>query len=168
MNTNVLPNSLIFEGVLDEETAQTDLTNALAKLMASGGKPPVTLDFSKVVYCNSAGIIVWIRFLRESKLTFKYVNAPIWLIGQFNMVKDLLANGSFVESFQAPFFCLKSQESKALTLEVGKDIPVLSDYGTYKVPNRKVDGKEFEVDFVPERYFSFISENIEQFKVLSK
>lgn len=164
MKIDVLQNALTFEGLLDEETSISDLLVAHGKLMGSGGKPPIALDFSKVLYGNSAGIIIWIRYMREVKVAFNYINTPIWLIGQINMIKDFLANGSVVSSFQAPFFAPSSQESRAFVLEVGKDIPALKDYSDFKVPSRTFQGKEYENDFVPQRYLAFIAENYEQFK----
>lgn len=164
MKINVLQNSLIFEGLLDEETSIADLLMAHGKLMAADSKPPIAADFSKVLYGNSAGIVIWIRYMREVKIAFNYVNTPIWLVGQINMIRDFLANGSFVSSFQAPFFAPSSQESRAFTLQVGKDIPMLKDYSEFRVPTRAFQGKDYESDFVPQRYLAFIAENYEHFK----
>lgn len=164
MKVVVLPDSLVFEGVLDEETLPADLSAALSKLVAAGSKATVKLDLSKVSYCNSAGIMVWIRFLRASNMKFQYINAPIWLINQFNMIGEVLINGSFVSSFQAPYFCTETQESRSLTLELGKDLPVMQDYSSYTATNRIIEGKEYEPDYNPPRYFHFIAENFAQFK----
>ena len=168
MKATVVPGSLVFEGVLDEETLQADLTAAFNKVISEGAKPPLKVDFSKVSYCNSAGIIVWIRFLREVKVPFHYVNAPIWLINQFNMIRDALTNGSFVTSFQAPYYCQKTQESRNVLLEVGKDVPLQKDYSTYKAAHRVIDGKDYEPDYNPQRYFYFISEHLQSFQGINK
>lgn len=154
---------MIFEGILDEDVQQSTLINAFAKLKASGLTPPLVLDFSKVEYANSAGILTWVKFLREINVACRYVNAPIWLIHQMNMIDDFLKNGSTVYSFQAPYFCPETQESKSLLLVVGKDIPVQKDYAGFAAPNRSEGGKVYECDFIPERYLSFISGNYEQF-----
>lgn len=164
MSVTVLPNTLVFEDVLDERVSVKELNDVHAKLTSGGFHPPIILDFSKVPYANSSGIVVWLRFLSEVKSEFKYVNTPIWLVNQFNMIDGHFVNESFVESFQAPFYAPATRDSEALTLVLGKDLPVLSDYGGFTFPNRIVDGKEFEIDFSPERYLSFISDNFEVFR----
>jgi hypothetical protein len=164
MNVTVLPNSLIFDGILDEETSLDVLLGGFEKLKKAGMNPPVNLDFSKVTYANSAGVVIWLKFIHQSGVPFKYVNAPVWLVNQFNMISDYFGNGSFVESIDAPFFAPKSQESRVFTLKLGTDVPVLDDYTTLRIPNKTADGKIFEIDFTPERYLSFISENYEMFK----
>ena len=109
MNARVLSNTLIFEGVLDEQTLPETLTDALNKLRSSGLKSPVTVDFSSVKYANSTGIVTWLKFTVEANVAFKYVKAPIWLVNQFNSIKDYLENGSFVESLDVPFFAPKTR-----------------------------------------------------------
>jgi len=164
MKVSVLPNTLMFEGILDEETVPGDLTAAHSKLTSAGISPPVTVDFSRVEYANSIGVVVWLKFTIESSLSFKYVNVPVWLVNQFNMIKGYFENGSFVETVQLPFFCPKTQESRAFTMQLGKEIPILADYSNLKLSMMRFDGKEYELDVNPERYFSFISENFELFK----
>ena len=164
MNANILPNTLSFEGVLDEEVTLDQLLVYLGQLKSSGLTPPVNLDFSKVSYANSTGIVTWLKFTREAKLCFKYVNAPVWLVNQFNMVKGYFEFGSFVESMHVPYFAPKTQDSRVFNLTVGKDFPLLADYSNVTIPNRKADGRDYEIDFTPERYLSFISENLPNFK----
>jgi hypothetical protein len=164
MQMTILPNTMIFKGVLDEETTVGDFQSAFEKLKTLGITPPVSLDFSQVNYGNSVGLLGWLKFLAQTKNSFKYVNAPIWMINQFNTIKGYFENGSYVESVQAPYFCSKTQDSRSLTLVLGKDVPVLDNYTQYSAPNRSLDGKVFEVDFEPSQYFSFISENFKEFK----
>lgn len=164
MKAQLLPNTLAFEGILDEETKIGDLIAAFNQLKKSGIKPPVNLDFSKVNYANSAGIVIWLKFSHEAAIPFKYVNAPVWLVNQFNMIRDYFENGSFVETIDAPYFAPKTQDSRVFTLRIGKDVPLKDDYNGFTLPNRSADGKNYEIDFSPERYFSFISENLELFK----
>jgi ABC-type transporter Mla MlaB component len=164
MKSSVLPNTIIFEGVLDEETKMPELMAAYEKLKAAGVSPPVTLDFSQVTYANSTGIVVWLKFMQEVKTVFKYVNAPVWLVSQFNSIRGFLDHNSFVESFQAPYFAPKSQDSKAICLAIGKDVPVLKDYSEFNFANRAIQGKVYEIDFDPTQYLSFIADNFEAFK----
>lgn len=164
MRVSVLPNTLIFEGTLSEDSSPTELASALAKLEQLGIKDAVSLDFSKVSRANSAGIVIWLKFLKTLKHPVKYVNAPVWLVGQFNMIKGYFDNGGFVESFQAPIFCPANEYSKVVTFQVGKEVPILKSFDDFRLPNRMIDGQEYEMDFDPGQYLSFISENYEVFK----
>ncbi len=168
MKAAVLPNTLAFDGILDEVSSFNHLVEAFEKLKQTGMKPPVNLDFSKVSYANSAGIVTWLKFTQAAKISFKYINAPIWLVNQFNMIRDYFQNGSYAESIEAPYFSPATQESRAFTLQLGKDIPLLNDYTNFVMPNRNVSGRVYEIDFSPELYFSFISENYSMFKELLK
>ncbi|MGZ3722000.1 MAG: hypothetical protein ACXVA9_03655 [Bdellovibrionales bacterium] len=168
MKAHVLPNTLVFDGILDEETSMDELIGAFEKLKKAGITPPVSLDFSKVTYANSAGIVVWLKFSRHAATAFKYVNAPVWLVNQFNMINNYFEGGSFVQSLQVPYYAPKTQDSRVFTLELGKDIPLKENYTGLALPNRQFDGKLYEIDISPERYFHFISENFPKFKEMLK
>lgn len=157
-------NALIFEGQLDEMTSISHLVEAFEAIKRQGFKEPLILDLSNVSRGNSAGILTWLRFLKQIKTKSKYVNAPLWLVGQFNMITGYFEAESYVEGFQAPLFDPVSETSKVVTLKVGLDVPVLESYSDFSMNNTKIDGVEYEVDFVPEQYFSFISENFQIFK----
>jgi len=163
MKMELLSNVLVCEGILDEHTEATDVQKTLQAIQKIA-KGAFDVDFSKVKYANSTGIVTWLKTLKASGVTIRYINAPVWLVGQFNMIRDFFENGSYVESFCAPYYCTSTQESRALTLRVGKEVPVTDNYKGIKFPNVAVEGKTFEIDFVPERYFSFISENLKIFK----
>lgn len=163
MKAQPLSNALVCEGILDEHSDSSEIEAAFKKI-ASNGASSVDVDFSKVKYANSTGIVTWLKIAKHLGITIRYVNAPIWLVGQFNMIRDFFENGSYVESFAAPYYCPSTQESRALTLRMGKEVPVKTDYAQVKFPNVAVDGKTYEIDFSPERYFSFISENFKTFK----
>lgn len=164
MRVNVLPNTMIFEGVLDENTSLTDIMDAFTKLKNAGAKAPITLDFSKVVRANSSGILIWLKFLKATNFQFKYVNAPVWLVGQFNMISGYFESGSFVESFQAPYFAPKSQASQHFKIIIGNEIKLQQAYSDSDLPKRVVNGEEYEIDFDPQQYFHFIVENYNNFK----
>lgn len=165
MKVRILPNALLFDGVIDESVVFADFEIPIKKLRESvAPSEPIGVDFSKVPYANSAGIVVWLKVVYGSDTRFKYINAPVWLVNQFNMIKGYFENGSYVESLQAPFFAPKTQDSVTFTLALGKDLPILKDYSKYAVPERSDEGKTFEIDFVPEQFFSFIVENYEIFR----
>jgi hypothetical protein len=164
MRLNLVANTMIFEGVLDEKTSPEDLEASFSKVKGTSGGRPITVDLSKVGRANSSGILIWLRFLNKANYCFKYTNVPVWLVSQFNMISGHFQGGSFVESFQAPFFAPKTQASKNLTLVLGKDIPLLESYENFSLPNRIVDGESYEIDFDPSQYFHFITQNYDSFK----
>lgn len=163
IQVTVGPNSLKFVGVLDESVTTEELTSALAKLQTQPVVSPITLDLSKVTYANSPGLRIWFSFLKESKAEFKYVEAPVWLVTQFSTMKGYFDNGSYVESVQVPFYAPETNESLIRTLVLGKDVPIQKDYESFQVPNKNIDGREYELDVSPKRYFSFIAVNFELF-----
>lgn len=164
MKITVQANALAFDGVLDEETSLKDLLTAFEEVKAKGFQPPLALNFAKVTRGNSAGIVTWLKFMKQIQTPVKYVDTPVWLVGQFNMIKGYFENSSHVESFQAPYYCNDGQHSKVVTLVIGKDLPILDDYSRYTFPNQSIDGKDFEIDFDPQQFLSFISENHASFK----
>ena len=164
MKIHVQANALAFDGVLDEETSLKDLLTAFEEVRSKGFKPPLVLSFAKVTRGNSAGIVTWLKFMKQIQTPVKYIDTPVWLVGQFNMIKGYFENSSYVESFQAPYYCEDGQHSKVLTLVIGKDLPVLDNYAGYQFSRQKIDGKDYEIDFDPQQFLSFISENHLSFK----
>jgi ABC-type transporter Mla MlaB component len=163
MILNTLPNTMIFEGVLDENTLLSDLESALSKISGVSKGNYINVDLSKVHRANSSGILVWLKFLNRAGYRFKYINAPVWLVEQFNIISGYFAKGSVVESFQAPFYSPKSQKSINVNLMIGKDVPLLRDYRNYSVPSREFNGETYEADFAPAQYFNFLSLNYDNF-----
>jgi hypothetical protein len=164
MKATLIPNGLKFEGVLDKMTSGQHLEQAFENLVSKGISGPVILDLSSVSRGNSAGIVTWLRFFKKIAHPAKYVNAPIWLVSQFSMIKGYFDHNSYVESFQAPYFDLKTEKSSSSILRIGKDLPLLESYENFQAPNLVINGNDCEPDFTPQQYFSFISENYPVFK----
>lgn len=160
--------TLYFEGVLDETCSfkglQKELSNGLELKTSSDSADYVSIDLSGVKRANSTGIVVWLDFIKKTQAKFRYVKAPIWLVGQFNMIRGFFENGSYVESLQVPFYCSEEDLVEAVFLKIGEDIPILEDYTNFQLENRIIGGKEFEPDVEPNQYFSFICHNLETFK----
>jgi len=150
-------NKLSFEGVLDERCVLDDLVNAFSNVKNSGDGKPLILDLSAVKRANSSGIITWLKFLQKAGVKMCYINSPVWLVNQFNMIDQFFENGSKVESIQAPFYCEDTGESLNINLNIGAEIPIKDSYEDFSLDNRIIDGQEYEPDFEPERYFSFLS-----------
>ncbi len=152
-----------FDGILDETTSFENLVS-LAQPIEANSPEIVAADLSKIQRANSTGIVTWLRFVKQCPFPLKYVNSPKWLVSQFNMINGFFVNGSYVESFQVPFFCPEDESYFVFTMLVGIDIPILDSYTNFIVPNRMLNEKIYEVDIEPELYFSFISQNAKIFR----
>lgn len=164
MKCKVLPHVLMYEGVLDENTSYSELLQTFEEYKKKSKQEIVTVDLSKVSRANSTGIVTWLRFISASKATFKYINVPKWLVGQFNMINGFLVNKSYVESLQVPFFSQENESVINFFYTIGKEIPILESYESFSLPNRIENGREYEMDANPEQYFSFISQNFQELK----
>lgn len=165
MRIKVLSKLLYCEGNLDESTSPAQLNSSLLQIITTEGEGPIIADLSNVSRANSSGVLTWLKFIRGANLQFKYVNAPVWLVGQFNIVTGYFEHHSFVESFFAPYYSESTRSSKNLLLKIGTDFLIQQQYpSTFKFPVRIVDDLEYEIDFDPGRYLKFIEKNYENFK----
>lgn len=163
MKTRVEGDIVIFEGVLDETDSLEDLQATLKKIKQSRPSA-ITVDFSKVSSGNSSGILVWLKAVYGAAAQVKYVNAPVWLVNQFNSIRGYFENKSYVESFFAPFFNESQDQSFHVQFIVGKDIPIQKDYSNFTVQDRVKDGLTYQPDFDPQQYFGFISRHLANFQ----
>lgn len=160
MTISLLPNLIIFEGILDENS-NLDVVENHFKNHHSG--EPICVDFSKVRFGNSIGIVKWLRVLLNHNMRIDYINAPIWLVKQFNMISTFLEKGDWVSSLYIPYYCADTDEELLVKMDIGKDIPILKNYSSFKLEDRDVDQKTFEPDIAPSLYFDFIAKNYETF-----
>lgn len=163
MNIKVTGEALVFEGTLNEQTSLQDLMEAVEVMKKKKMAQPIGLDLSRVSRGNSVGIIVWVKFLKKAEVRMRYIAAPVWLVQYFNIMNQFFEYSSYVESFQAQFFCDDDPEGLTATLEVGKDIPLLSSYDDIQMEPRVVNGLSYKPDFLPKRYFSFLSTILENY-----
>lgn len=165
MQPTLLPNMICFEGDLDETVIIDDIVKAFDDFLENNSESThISVDFSKVLYANSSGIIFWIKFLDKKNYSIKYVNCPLWLVNQFNMIMGFLNNNSFVESLQIPFFSETNNKSLSVLYYLKKDIPLLKSYSDFNLENKEIEGISFEPDIVEKQYFDFISKNIDTFQ----
>lgn len=89
----------VLKGTIDEN-------DDLPKLF---GRPmqPVVVDCGSLKSINSLGIRSWINYfnsLPRKDIPLSFVNVPVFLVEQFNMLKDFGCGGT-VESLMIPFRC---------------------------------------------------------------
>jgi hypothetical protein len=148
--------TIVFSGVLDEKSSMASVRGLVEKAMANSSDGFVRLDFGNVRRANSIGILAWAKFVDSTAFRFVYVNAPNWLVEQFNLCGLLKADGK-VESFQAPFYNSDNDKHEVVTLLVGKDVPIQDDYSSFEIVLAAADGTKLEADFEPAEYLSFLT-----------
>ncbi len=163
MQSELNASTVTFKGVLDEKSSIVSIRESVEKALANSADGSVRLDFGNVRRANSIGILAWAKFVDSSTFKFIYVNAPKWLVEQFNLC-GLLKIDSKVESFQAPFYCGEDDKHEVVTLVVGRDVPLQEDYSSFEIVCTGTDGSRLEADFEPAEYFCFLSRTIQTAK----
>lgn len=156
MQSEVNGSTVVFKGVLDEKSSMTLVRETIEKAQTNSADGSVRIDFGSVKRANSIGILAWAKFVDGSSYKFVYVNAPKWLVEQFNLC-GLLKSDSKVESFQAPFYSGDADKHEVITLVVGRDIPIQDDYSSFEIVASASDGTKLEADFEPAEYFNFLA-----------
>jgi ABC-type transporter Mla MlaB component len=163
---NAIQGTVLFKGKLDELLAQDELLKVYDEAQKQSNEDVVSIDMSGIDLANSKGVVAWLRFLGSNDRKIKYVNAPIWLVEQFNIITSYFAGQSYVESFQAPFYNSQTSKSESILLVVGKDVPLMKDYSKFDINTLKSHKPNYEPDFIPEVYFHFLANNYLRFKVI--
>jgi hypothetical protein len=163
MDVAVHKNTVVFSGILNEDSASNVIKSSLEEALNSSPDKKVFVDFSKVKRANSCGILTWYKVLETLPGFFTYINVPRWLVEQFN-ISDFLNKNTTVESIEANFYCPQNDTHENIYLVIGKEIPILEDYSSFQLVLKNKDGLDLEMDFEPVEYFSFISSSFQKFK----
>ena len=150
-------NLVVFEGSLNESSNFSEFSKDTIKIPLD---VPIILDFSNILYANSAGISSYVKFLQSFNGLVNYVNTPYWMVNYLNLIPELIDGKNKVISIQVPYYAKDSSEDLVVTFEIGKDIPVLDTYKDYELATYEKDGDTYIPDIVPEIYFGFISHAI--------
>ena len=164
MKAKVLDQGLAFEGVLDENASLEELQKAFKTLKSKKSNGPYEMDFHAVTRGTSSGILIWLRFLNSIQSQIIYTRVPVWLVAQFSMIKGYFSNQSYVRDMMVPFFDTKNDRSLSKLMKLGSEIPIKNSYAGFEMPHIVIEGQSCEPDFLPEQYFSFISENYSSFE----
>lgn len=157
MQAAIKNNTLSLSGTLNEDTD----FHVLRQQIGLMGNRAFHVNLKRVERANSCGIIAWFKMVRELQLQITYVEAPIWLIEQFNM-NPFFLKGCSVKSFFAPFYDTSSNDHEILLLELGKDVPYLADYSDFELDPAELGRPELEADFDSEEFFQFVAANIHE------
>ncbi|MEI7972880.1 MAG: hypothetical protein WCH11_00780 [Bdellovibrio sp.] len=150
-------NGYRLSGVLDERVSIRDF-----QVIVDVVSTPVEFDFNSVSRASSSGIVEWMRFIKQYPSPFYYVNCPVWLVNQFNLMSDLIKQGeSAVVSLWAPYFCEEDESNHHILIRIPKDVSLAGGFNPGPVHEA---GKEYTPDFVPDRYLKFVSLNAEGFQ----
>jgi hypothetical protein len=149
--------TIFLSGEMNEDTDFDETLRMLKETHQATGER-VRIDLSNVIRGNSVGIMNWIRYLYECQVPICYVNAPVWLVEQFNTINDFFRMDVSVESFFARFYSEADDDIYMRCLTVGVDIPLLDDYSDYELNMVDESGKAMEADFSTEMYFDFLRE----------
>ncbi len=116
----------------------------------------IILDFSQLKLINSLGVrnfIVFIRALSAEKIIYRACSCL--MVNQFNMVKNMITEQVFVESFYAPYYAPLSHEEMEMLIYSNE---VQSGIAPKRLHPKT--GEELEFDDLDERYFFFLKSSI--------
>ena len=103
----------------------------------------VNFDLSYLKAMNSSGIREWALGIERLHIIPNYINCPHFFSMLFNITKQLLPEGSSVESFQIPTTCIKCNKNKIFLMKLGRDFNPGENF-TYKFPPCEIDNEQLE------------------------
>lgn len=162
MEIEVVDNTIILSGLLDETVTKEALSKAFSHAQRSNTDQTIRINFKKIDRANSIGLRTWIQALLDSRPTGFYEEVPEWLLDQFVYIPNLLNENLLVESIMLPFHCIADGEQIVEKCTLGKEIPILPSYESFRMDIKR-DGKIYELDFSPD-VFLFITEANEAYK----
>lgn len=148
------------EGILNEHVDLQVVESAVVEASKSAKGGAVSLDLSKVNRANSSGLLQWLRMTKRLKCPLNYVNTPVWLVEQFNMIDEFFDGKISVESIFAHFYCPDTDTSETHLLKVGVEVPIQDQYKSFHLKVTSADGKLLEPDFDERSYFHFIARHL--------
>lgn len=134
-----------FFGIIDEDAHFDKLIGKSAK--------KYFFHFGEVKSINSCGIREWVKYLNSLSLECEvyYEECPQNVIEQMGMVHGFIRDNATIESFFAPYFCEKCDQTYQILL---KSTDVLKKMAPKKFCLK--DNSPLEFDAIDEQYFSFI------------
>ena len=150
------------EGILNEHVDLQSVENeiAAAAQAATAKNGEAILDLSKVQRANSSGLLQWLRMTKRLNIPLCYINAPVWLVEQFNMIDEFFDGQVRVESIFANFYCTETDNIENHLLKLGIDVPIQEQYKDFQFKVISQQGKTLEPDFDERSYFHFIAKHL--------
>jgi len=119
----------------------------------------VVFDMAQVTYMNSLGVRAWCEFLRRARIQgYEFHACSIPFVLQASMVRDVIGRGT-VTSFFAPFHCIGCDHQEERLLQSAAILASNLEPPVFKCPNC---GGSLEFDDLPERFFAFLQDDIQQ------
>lgn len=118
-------------------------------------KTSSVVDLSKLTLINSTGIREWINWISQFGNTgLAFTNCPKIFIDQVNMINGLITENSIIESFQVPYFNESANDEYIFLAIQGQHYTKSKT----EIPESiNINGKEYELDVMPAKYFKFIN-----------
>ncbi|MFZ9519089.1 MAG: hypothetical protein ACO3A4_01295 [Silvanigrellaceae bacterium] len=148
------------EGILNEHVDLQIVESAVIDASKAAKGKAVSLDLSKVNRANSSGLLQWLRMTKRLKCALNYVNTPVWLVEQFNMIDEFFDGQISVESIYAHFYCPETDSSETHLLKLGVEVPIQEQYKTFQLKVTSTNGQSLEPDFDERSYFHFIARHL--------
>lgn len=148
------------EGILNEHVDLQVVEAAVIEASKAAKGSSVSLDLSKVSRANSSGLLQWLRMTKRLKCGLNYINTPVWLVEQFNMIDEFFDGKISVESIYAHFYCPDTDSSETHLLKLGVEVPIQDQYKSFQLKVTSSEGKMLEPDFDERSYFHFIARHL--------
>ena len=113
----------------------------------------IEIDWGYVASINSCGIREWTNCLSSLNADMKinYLNCPVHIVEQINMIVDFLRKNATVQSMFCPYYCDNCDKEESILLDINE-----IKNKTAPVKNCKECNGELEFDAVEKQYFSFL------------
>ena len=118
----------------------------------------VILDLKHVKRITSFGIREWISMIRrlhEEGKTFFFLNCPVQIINQFNMISGFGGGGKIL-MFQAPYLCENCDEEREVLVDL---VDNYDSVARFEEPEAAcpICGLPLEFDDAPRDYFAYVA-----------
>ena len=145
---------IYFSGKVNEDSDFSELPKS------SEGK--LIFDLEEVTLLNSAGLRLWILWMRSLDASIKIVfqRCPRIVVDQMNILNGFVPPNSEVISFYVPYYCEECDNEDENLIENGKDFQQGEEI------NKNSEGlirkcakcnEEMDMDVIPEKYFRFLT-----------
>ncbi len=150
---------LYFVGDLTEippaETFNAEFKKSIESL-DKGEDHIITTSFERVGHINSVGVRKLIKVLRDCERTLNFVNSPVWLVDQFNMINGFFGEKHFATSFYCPYYSESSGDEHFHLISIATDFDLGSSFTVQSFSDIEHEKVVYSPDFESSSYFAFL------------